>query len=153
MLKELHFKLHEKTLRPYQSPRTIDGSYMPHITVGRFKTQEEMMQAYNDVVTLMDVNDVSFENAIDQMIIEVIGENEASIIESTVLFGNMSEVKSGCPVKGINHITFAVSNLGESIVFYNKLFDTSPVATGGGLAYYDIEGVWFALNVEKKHRK
>lgn len=37
MLKELHFKLHEKTLRPYQSPRTIDGSYMRTSLLGDSK--------------------------------------------------------------------------------------------------------------------
>lgn len=49
----------------------------------------------------------------------------------------------------ISHITYSVSNIKESMEFYNKLFDVKPVATGENLVYYDIEGLWLALNYEE----
>ena len=86
-LKALHYKLHEGILHPYQSPWTKDGSYKPHITVGRFKSYGEMEKAYNDVIKMFENLSKTFENTVDRMIVEVIGENDESIIESIVTFG------------------------------------------------------------------
>lgn len=52
----------------------------------------------------------------------------------------------------LNHITFSVSNLEKAIAHYNLLFDRSPVAVGRSLAYYDLDGIWFALNVVQEKR-
>lgn len=46
----------------------------------------------------------------------------------------------------INHITFSVKNLSESIHFYNKLLDKQVIALANKMAYYDLDGLWFALN-------
>ncbi|MBF4694943.1 VOC family protein [Fusibacter sp. Q10-2] len=51
--------------------------------------------------------------------------------------------------EGINHITFAVSDLKKSIEFYKIVFGDRLVAESEKLAYFDLDGVWFALNVEK----
>jgi len=52
----------------------------------------------------------------------------------------------------INHITYSVSDITEAVLFYNKLFRKSPVAHGEALAYYDLDGLWFALNQEDVSR-
>lgn len=48
----------------------------------------------------------------------------------------------------VNHITYSVSEISEAVLFYNKLFRKTPVAIGEKLAYYDLDGLWFALNQE-----
>ncbi|WP_240840262.1 VOC family protein [Acidaminobacter sp. JC074] len=50
----------------------------------------------------------------------------------------------------INHVTYTVSDISEALIFYNKVFDKKPVAVSEKLAYYDLDGLWFALNVEDK---
>ena len=52
----------------------------------------------------------------------------------------------------INHITYSVSDITEAVLFYNKLFRKSPIANGETLAYYDLDGLWFALNQEEVSR-
>lgn len=55
-------------------------------------------------------------------------------------------------IKGINHITISVSNLEKSIEFYTKIFGAKLLVkgekVGSRLAYFDLNGLWLALNVE-----
>lgn len=52
----------------------------------------------------------------------------------------------------INHITFEVSDMEKSVNFYEKLFDKNVIALGEKMAYFDLDGLWFALNEKENHR-
>ncbi|MDQ0243307.1 metallothiol transferase [Bacillus fengqiuensis] len=51
-------------------------------------------------------------------------------------------------VKGLNHFLFSVSNLENSIKFYQSVFDAKLLVKGRSTAYFDLNGMWLALNAE-----
>ncbi|MGM0836585.1 MAG: FosM family fosfomycin resistance protein [Bacillota bacterium] len=52
-------------------------------------------------------------------------------------------------IKGLNHILFSVSDLEKSIEFYQNVFDAKLLVKGRSTAYFDLHGMWLALNEEK----
>lgn len=52
-------------------------------------------------------------------------------------------------VKGVNHFLYSVSELERSIEFYQNVFDAKLLVKGRNTAYFDLNGMWLALNVEK----
>ena len=52
-------------------------------------------------------------------------------------------------IKGINHLTFSVSNLDVSTDFYQRVFGAELLFRDARTAYFDIAGLWLALNVQE----
>jgi metallothiol transferase len=52
-------------------------------------------------------------------------------------------------IRSINHFLFSVTDLEKSIQFYQNVFDAKLLVKGRSLAYFDLNGIWLALNVEK----
>lgn len=48
-----------------------------------------------------------------------------------------------------NHFLFSVTDLEQSIQFYEDVFDAKLLVKGRKLAYLDLNGLWLALNVEE----
>lgn len=51
----------------------------------------------------------------------------------------------------MNHITFSVSDLEKSIAFYKDILNAKLLVKRDNLAYFDVDGLWLALNVEKRY--
>ncbi|MGY0694692.1 FosM family fosfomycin resistance protein [Virgibacillus sp. FSP13] len=52
-------------------------------------------------------------------------------------------------ITGLNHFLFSVSDLEKSIEFYKNVFNAKLLTKGRSTAYFDLSGMWLALNLEK----
>lgn len=52
-------------------------------------------------------------------------------------------------IKGLNHFLFSVSDLDDSIRFYQEVFEAKLLVKGRSTAYFDLNGMWLALNLEE----
>jgi len=52
-------------------------------------------------------------------------------------------------IKGLNHLLFSGSDLDTSIKFYQNVFEAKLLVKGRSTAYFDLHGIWLALNEEK----
>ncbi|KMK74703.1 metallothiol transferase FosB [Alkalihalobacillus pseudalcaliphilus] len=53
-------------------------------------------------------------------------------------------------IQGLNHLLFSVSDLDASIEFYQQVFGAELLVKGNSTAYFDLNGMWLALNEEKE---
>lgn len=79
-IKEIHNKLYEGILKFYK-PIWLDKiDFMPHMTVGNFTNIEDLNNTYNEVGLIKD----KFSTVVEKISVEIIDENEDSIIEIEV---------------------------------------------------------------------
>jgi|SRR5699024_3129808 len=52
-------------------------------------------------------------------------------------------------ISGLNHITYSVSDLNQSIKFYRDIMGGKLLVESERMAYFDLGGIWLALNEEK----
>ncbi|MCI2803683.1 FosB/FosD family fosfomycin resistance bacillithiol transferase [Staphylococcus pettenkoferi] len=51
-------------------------------------------------------------------------------------------------IKSINHVTYSVSDLKNSVDFYKNILKAKILLEGKNTAYFTVGGVWLALNEE-----
>lgn len=76
----MHYLVHKGILKPYQSKITMDGSYVPHMTIGRFNNEADMEIAFKK----LENENWKFNTIIKNIFIEEIGRNEESIIKNEI---------------------------------------------------------------------
>jgi 2'-5' RNA ligase len=77
---ELHKRLYTGTLQNYYPEWLKVKVFLPHMTVGSFDNEEEFEMAINET---RNIND-SFKTTVNEISVEVIDENEDSIIELNI---------------------------------------------------------------------
>ncbi|MGL4774041.1 MAG: 2'-5' RNA ligase family protein [Clostridium sp.] len=80
VIKKIHSSLYTGILKEFFPPWLEDGSYLPHMTVGMINNTEDYEKA---IFETRDINDV-FETVVERISVEIIDENEDSIIEMHV---------------------------------------------------------------------
>lgn len=79
-IKDIHTKLYSKILEKYKPDWLNHVEFMPHMTIGNFTNIEELNKAYE---AIKDINE-EFSTIVDKITVEIIDENENSIIELNV---------------------------------------------------------------------
>ena len=76
----IHKKLYTGILEPYLPQWLKDCEYNPHMTVGKIEDEEEYKNAVNELKHFSDV----FETVVKKISVEIIDDNEDSIIEMEI---------------------------------------------------------------------
>jgi 2'-5' RNA ligase len=77
---ELHKKLYTGIVQEYYPKWLKETRFLPHMTVGSFDNDEEFHAA---IEATQDIND-TFKTTVNEISVEIIDENEDSIIEMTI---------------------------------------------------------------------
>ncbi|MEW4368481.1 VOC family protein [Paenibacillus kandeliae] len=51
-------------------------------------------------------------------------------------------------IHGLGHITISVSDMKRSVHFYQTIFQCEPVLSQPKTVYFDVAGMWWALNIQ-----
>ena len=78
---DIHKRLYSDLLEPIHPDWLKSGNYYPHMTIGKLAKEEEYKSAIEDV---RDMNDV-FNTIVEKVSVEIIDENEDSLIEMEIL--------------------------------------------------------------------
>lgn len=84
---DIHHKLYTELLAEHMPEWLRKGNYYPHMTVGNIDDEEEYNKAIKEI---KDFNEV-FETIVQTISVEIIDENEDSIIELTIPLKNRSQ--------------------------------------------------------------
>ncbi|WP_372998748.1 2'-5' RNA ligase family protein [Lutispora sp.] len=76
----IHKKLYTDILEPYLPQWLRKGEYHPHMTVGKIEDEEKYKNA---VIEIEDFRDI-FETIVEKVSVEIIDDNEDSIIEMEI---------------------------------------------------------------------
>lgn len=79
---EIHTRLYRGILEQHKPEFLNKTDYLPHMTVGRIAINEEMIKVVRKFKTLNE----NFEELVREISVEIIGEDEESIIEMTIEF-------------------------------------------------------------------
>ncbi|MFW6287614.1 MAG: 2'-5' RNA ligase family protein [bacterium] len=77
---DIHNNLYTGLLEKYKPRWLIENSYKPHMTVGRIDSEEKFQLALDEVADIQDI----FQTEVDKITVEIIDQNEDSIIELEV---------------------------------------------------------------------
>lgn len=56
-------------------------------------------------------------------------------------------------IQSISHVTYSVSDINQSIVFYKDILKAKILVESDKTAYFILGGLWLALNEEKDINK
>lgn len=79
-IKNLSKKLYTGILAPYKPHWLNEETFMPHMTIGNFSSSEDLNKAFEATKLLKD----SFNTVVDKISVEIIDDNEYSIIEMEI---------------------------------------------------------------------
>lgn len=83
-IKKLTSKLYTGILEPYK-PEWLNGkTFLPHMTIGNFTSRDDLNKAFKDVSVIKE----SFTTMVNKVSVEIINENEDSIIDIEVNLSN-----------------------------------------------------------------
>jgi 2'-5' RNA ligase len=83
-IKELSKKLYTGILQNYKPDWLSEKTFMPHMTIGSFTSKEDLNIAFKDTELIKE----NFTTIVDKISVEIIDENEDSIIEVEVDLSN-----------------------------------------------------------------
>lgn len=83
-IKELSKKLYTGILQNYKPDWLSEKTFMPHMTIGSFTSKEDLNVAFKDTELVKE----NFTTTVDKISVEIIDENENSIIEVEVALNN-----------------------------------------------------------------
>src|SRR5699024_12604743 len=62
---------------------------------------------------------------------------------------NINEERRGFMIQSINHVTYSVSDINQSIIFYKDILKAEILVESDKTVYFTVDGLWLALNEEK----